>query len=383
MQKNEHFLRLRSHSVALGLIALTLGLLASVAVLSGDDFGRVNLLYSLSLFALLPSIGLVVTLLLLFLGRRSGIAALLIELPLAPKTLTSLLLTQRNGVRRQTALFSLSQSLVLAFATGNLLGFVLMLLATDVSFVWRSTLLDAATLFPILDTLASPWGFWQAAQPSLEMLNQTQDFRLRGALLEGNYVGQWWQFLLAAQLCYSIVPRALLWLFANNKFKRAAQLQDSEQDPSHQLAVVTPAAESDKLAASASVIPANAVLFDCAHTSDALLSKIEKSLRVSASYKAPTSFYFTLDGISPTSTPSFVVVVRSWEPPLAELADSILAAFTAEQRQNLFIAPIDWESNQHQGDHLIQPTVVHTQEWRRFCESALGCTHLALFEAQV
>jgi hypothetical protein len=383
LQKNEHFLGLRSHSVALGLIALTLGLLASVAVLSGDDFGRVNLLYALSLFALLPSIGLVVTLLLLFLGRRSGIAALLIELPLAPKTLTSLLLTQRNGVRRQTALFSLSQSLVLAFATGNLLGFVLMLLATDVSFVWRSTLLDAATLFPILDTLASPWRWWQAAQPSLEMLNQTQDFRLLGASLEGNYVGQWWQYLLAAQLCYSIVPRALLWLFANNKFKRAAQLQDSEQDPSHQLAVVTPAPESDKLAASVSEIPANAVLFDCAHTSDALLSKIEKSLRVSASYKAPTSFDFTLDGISPTSTPSFVVVVRSWEPPLAELADSILAAFTAEQRQNLFIAPIDWESNQHQGDHLIQPTVAHTQEWRRFCESALGCTHLALFEAQV
>ena len=382
MQKNEHFLRLRSHSVALGLIALTLGLLASVAVLSGDDFGRVNLLYALSLFALLPSIGLVVTLLLLFLGRRSGIAALLIELPLAPKTLTSLLLTQRNGVRRQTALFSLSQSLVLAFATGNLLGFVLMLLATDVSFVWRSTLLDAATLFPILDTLASPWRWWQAAQPSLEMLNQTQDFRLQGASLEGNYVGQWWQYLLAAQLCYSIVPRALLWLFANNKFKRAAQLQDSEQDPSHQLAVVTPAPESDKLAASVSEIPANAVLFDCAHTSDALLSKIEKSLRVSASYKAPTSFDFTLDGISPTSTPSFVVVVRSWEPPLAELADSILAAFTAEQRQNLFIAPIDWESNQQQGDHLIQPTVAHTQEWRRFCESALGCTHLALFEAK-
>ncbi len=360
-----------------------LGLLASVAVLRGDDFGRVNLLSSLSLFALLPSIGLVVTLLLLFLGRRSGIAALLIELPLAPKKLTSLLLTQRSGVSRQTALFSLSQSLTLSFATGNLVGFVLMLLATDVSFVWRSTLLDAATLFPILDTLASPWGFWQAAQPSLEMLNQTQDFRLRGALLEGNYVGQWWQFLLAAQLCYSIVPRALLWLFANNKFKRAAQLQDSEQDPSHQLAVVTPAPESDKLAASVSEIPANAVLFDCAHTSDALLSKIEKSLRVSASYKAPTSFDFTLDGISPTSTPSFVVVVRSWEPPLAELADSILAAFTAEQRQNLFIAPIDWESNQHQGDHLIQPTVAHTQEWRRFCESALGCTHLALFEAQV
>ena len=382
MQKNEHFLRLRSHSVALGLIALTLGLLAGVAVLSGDDFGRVNLLYSLSLFALLPSIGLVVTLLLLFLGRRSGFAALLIELPLAPKKLASLLLTQRSGVRLQTALFSLSQSLVLAFAMGNLLGFVLMLLATDVSFVWRSTLLDAATLFPILDTLASPWRWWQAAQPSLEMLNQTQDFRLQGASLEGNYVGQWWQFLLAAQLCYSIVPRALLWLFANNKFNHAAQLQDSGQNPSHHLTAVTPPPESDKLAASVSVIPANAVLFDCAHTSDALLSKIEKSLRVSASVKAPESFDLKLDGISPTSKSPLVIVVRSWEPPLAELADSILEAFSAEQRRNLFIAPIDWESNQQQGDHLIQPVVAHTQEWRRFCANGLGCTHLALFEAK-
>ena len=318
----------------------------------------------------------------LFLGRRNGIAALLIELPLAPKKLTSLLLTQRSGVRRQTALFSLSQSLTLSFATGNLVGFILMLLATDVSFVWRSTLLDAATLFPILDTLASPWGFWQAAQPSLEMLNQTQDFRLRGALLEGNYVGQWWQFLLAAQLCYSIVPRALLWLFANNKFNHAAQLQDSGQNPSHHLTAVTPPPESDKLAASVSVIPANAVLFDCAHTSDALLSKIEKSLRVSASVKAPESFDLKLDGISPTSKSPLVIVVRSWEPPLAELADSILEAFSAEQRRNLFIAPIDWESNQQQGDHLIQPVVAHTQEWRRFCANGLGCTHLALFEAK-
>lgn len=357
MQKNEHLLSLRSLG-ALGLIALTLGLLASVAVLRGDDFGRVNLLYSLSLFTLLPSIGLVVTLLLLFLGRRNGIAALLIELPLAPKKLTSLLLTQRSGVRRQTALFSLSQSLTLSFATGNLVGFVLMLLATDVSFVWRSTLLDAATLFPILDTLASPWGFWQAAQPSLEMLNQTQDFRLRGALLEGNYVGQWWQFLLAAQL------------------------QDSGQDPSHHLTAGTPPPESDKLAASVSVIPANAVLFDCAHTSDVLLSKIEKSLRVSASVKAPESFDLKLDSISPTSKSPLVIVVRSWEPPLAELADSILEAFSAEQRRNLFIAPIDWESNQQQGDHLIQPVVAHTQEWRRFCANGLGCTHLALFEAK-
>ena len=382
MQKNEHFPSLRSLSVALGLIALMLGLLASVAVLSGDDFGRVNLLYSLSLFALLPSTGLVVTLLLLFLGRLSGIAALLIELPLAPKKLTSLLLTQRGGVRRQTALFSLSQSLMLSFATGNLMGFVLMLLATDVNFVWRSTLLDAATLFPILDKLASPWGWWQAAQPSLEMLNQTQDFRLQGAYIERNYVGQWWQFLLAAQLCYSIVPRALLWLFANNKCKRAAQLQDRERDPSHQITAATPAPESDKLAASVNVIPANAVLFDCAHASDALLSNIEKSLRASASYKAPSSFDFNLDGISPTSSPPLVIVVRSWEPPLAELADSILEAFTAEQRRNLFIAPIDWESSQQQGDHLIQPNVAHTQEWRRFCANALGCTHLALFEAK-
>ena len=72
----------------------------------------------------------------------------------------------------------------------------------------------------------------------------------------------------------------------------------------------------------------------------------------------------------------------SWEPPLAELADSILEAFTAEQRRNLFIAPIDWESNQQQGDHLIQPAVAHTLEWRRFCANGLGCTHLALFEAK-
>ena len=129
-------------------------------------------------------------------------------------------------------------------------------------------------------------------------------------------------------------------------------------------------------------VPALSRILDCAHASDALLSKIEKSLRVSASVKAPASFDFKLDGISPTSKSPLVIVVRSWEPPLAELADSIREAFTAEQRRNLFIAPIDWESNQQQGDHLIQPNVAHTQEWRRFCANGLGCTHLALFEAK-
>ena len=376
MQENKDSLALRAISVMIALIAFILGLLASVAALSGDEYGRVNLLLSLFLFALLPAFGLLATTVFLSLGRRSGIAALLVELRVTPKRFAALLARQGGAAQRQRILFSLSQGWLLSFVAGNLLGFALMLLAMDISFVWRSTLLEASDLLPVLDFVAMPWSFWSAAQPSLEMLSQTQDFRLQGSPNDANYVGQWWRFLLAAQLCYSLLPRTLLWLIAKNRLMRKTKTLSTELNQN--VAAEKPISEIDKLAESVTEMPVDSILFDLAHTPDSLLSDIGERLQVATIHRTPVDLHSQLQRVDYANSPALVVLVRSWEPPLAELADSLREELTAEQQSNLFIAPIDWVSASQKNERLVEPQVAHTQEWRRFCASAVDCTHLSL-----
>lgn len=380
MQENKDSLALRAISVMIALIAFILGLLASVAALSGDEYGRVNLLLSLFLFALLPAFGLLATAVFLSLGRRSGIAALLVELRVTPKRFAALLARQGGAAQRQRILFSLSQGWLLSFVAGNLLGFALMLLAMDISFVWRSTLLEASDLLPVLDFVAMPWSFWSAAQPSLEMLSQTQDFRLQGSPNDANYVGQWWRFLLAAQLCYSLLPRTLLWLIGKNRLARKTETLSTELNLNG--AAAKPISEIDRLAESVTEIPVDSILFDLAHTPDSLLSDIGERLQVATIHRTPVDLHSQLQRVDYANSPALVVLVRSWEPPLAELADSLREELTAEQQSNLFIAPIDWVSAPQKNERLVEPQVAHTQEWRRFCASAVDCTHLSLYGAK-
>jgi hypothetical protein len=380
LQENKDSLALRAISVMIALIAFILGLLASVAALSGDEYGRVNLLLSLFLFALLPAFGLLATAVFLSLGRRSGIAALLVELRVTPKRFAALLARQGGAAQRQRILFSLSQGWLLSFVAGNLLGFALMLLAMDISFVWRSTLLEASDLLPVLDFVAMPWSFWSAAQPSLEMLSQTQDFRLQGSPNDANYVGQWWRFLLAAQLCYSLLPRTLLWLIAKNRLTRKTETLSTELNQN--VAAEKPISEIDRLAESVTEMPVDSILFDLAHTPDSLLSDIGERLQVATIHRTPVDLHSQLQRVDYANSPALVVLVRSWEPPLAELADSLREELTAEQQSNLFIAPIDWVSAPQKNERLVEPQVAHTQEWRRFCASAVDCTHLSLSGAK-
>jgi len=380
LQENKDSLALRAISVMIALIAFILGLLASVAALSGDEYGRVNLLLSLFLFALLPAFGLLATAVFLSLGRRSGIAALLVELRVTPKRFAALLARQGGAAQRQRILFSLSQGWLLSFVAGNLLGFALMLLAMDISFVWRSTLLEASDLLPVLDFVAMPWSFWSAAQPSLEMLSQTQDFRLQGSPNDANYVGQWWRFLLAAQLCYSLSPRTLLWLIGKNRLARKTETLSTDQN--RKVSAENPISEIDRLAKSVTEIPVDSILFDLAHTPDSLLSDIGERLQVATIHRTPVDLHSQLQRVDYANSPALVVLVRSWEPPLAELADSLREELTAEQQSNLFIAPIDWVSAPQKNERLVEPQVAHTQEWRRFCASAVDCTHLSLYGAK-
>lgn len=362
MQTAQQAPRLTQLAPLLATVAAAMGAGASASVLSGDSLGRVNLLFSLILFTLLPAASILVTAVLMLFGRRGGVASLLVSLRLIPlHTQRSLAGLSPFDSATRAALFTLSQSIALAFGGGVLAGFLLLLLTSDVNFVWRSTLLDAATLFPVLDALALPWRFWESAQPSLAILSASQDFRLGAAPSQETLLGSWWRFLLAAQLCYSLLPRALLLLYARGQQRAAGLNTQTREIGVREESPRSPAPKQELLADTVDAIPAGATLIDWAHTPETLLARIAAQLEAAVTLAREQA-----TSIEEIDSP-VVILVRSWEPPLGELADFMSGSGA------LYIAPIDWREQT-----LVAPSETHELEWRRFCATREHCAHLLL-----
>src|SRR5690606_29212002 len=125
-----------------------------------------------------PAAGLLLSALFMLRDASRGLSGFLLDLPLWPAQWRLDLLPLSQSRLQKPWFFYLTQLLSLSFGLGSLLGFFLMLVGSDVSFVWRSTLLRAEDLYPLLKGLALPWFFWDGAQPSLELLRASRDFRL-------------------------------------------------------------------------------------------------------------------------------------------------------------------------------------------------------------
>lgn len=207
-------------SLSLVFFGLIAGFLVGYGVLIGDAQGRVNLLLLLILFAFLPVLGLLLSLVPLLTGSRKGLAGWILELPILPRHLAAEVIKLGISGSRKSWLFYQTQLLTLSFAGGGLLVYLLLLLGSDISFVWRSTLLEASDVLPVLNALAVPWWFWPEAQPSLELLQQTQDFRLSSQSTEAPVLGQWWKYIFAAQCTYNLLPRTLMLVISKSRYLR-------------------------------------------------------------------------------------------------------------------------------------------------------------------
>lgn len=339
-------------TITLSFFGILLGVLIGAGVLSGDDQGRVNLLFLLLLFAFLPALSLVLSLGLASL-KLGGLTAVIVNSPLWSKDLLIIPAQFRFGRQRRVWLFFQSQVFSLAFALGNIFVFVLLLLGTDVNFVWRSTLLDATDLLPALNIIASPWLFWQDAQPSLELLEQSQNSRIIGEI--SAYSENWWQFILAAQLSYNVIPRVLLLLFARWQCAAASDLSPNLSTDEDQLE--RKSGNSDDASTLANIyytLPGKYQLLDWsgapAHCRDFIIKSFGKP-----------SEYKVLSPLKPPEKPdsiSIVVLVKSWNAPLGELKD-ILATF--DDSDTKFILPLDWDESS-----INSPGPAHLKEWQRF-----------------
>ncbi len=322
-------------------LGLLIGGLLGWPLLSGNERGQVNLLAVLMLLALLPLLTLLLSLAALLRRRDTGIRLLWQALPLPARWKQQLHRLRVSG-ESFWWLFYAGQWMGVGFSLGNLGAFGLLLLFTDLHFVWRSTLLNAEQVRPWLEILASPWRFWEAAQPSLQQLQASRNERI-GSGLSVTGLGDWWRFLLAAQLCYALLPRLAMAFWASRhlqlKRRHGTATQTSSRDE----------ANSD-LPQPVRTLPDDAVWFDAAWLPPAIASRLPQSPCAIDQQDLPTDR-------------PLIVVVRAWEPPLGELADRL------EGHRGLLL-PLDWE-----GGELRPPRPAHLDEWRRFAASLDGSSN--------
>ncbi|MFK7863890.1 MAG: DUF2868 domain-containing protein [Pseudohongiellaceae bacterium] len=350
-------------TLTLSILGVFLGFFVSAGALSGDSQGRVNLLFLLLLFAFLPALSLVLS------GffaafKFSGVTAAIIHSPIWPRQGQFLKPEFRTKKSQRFWFFFQSQVFSLAFAFGSVLIYLLLLLGTDINFVWRSTLLEATDLQPILKVIALPWYYWHEAQPTLALLEQSQNSRILGTA--SAYSENWWQFVLAAQISYNLLPRTLFLILANWKYRKEQKTEPGVSPiPKTSSASEKLDQHQPLLANVVYTLPSRYSLFDWGKAPEHCQKFVTRSFGKPLSIN-PLS---PLDSLEPrTNAEAIVVLVKSWDAPLEELKD-LLITTTGEAEK--FILPLDWNES-----IVTEPLDSHLEEWQRFAATLSNWTVL-------
>jgi hypothetical protein len=348
---------LKQLSLGLGMLGLCLGFLAAYGVLAGDVDGRVNLLLLLLLFAFLPVAGLLLSIFLMVKGGGKGLAGWILDIPLWPRHLILALSRLGPTLGRELWLFYQTQILAVSFSVGCLLLYLLLLLGSDITFVWRSTLLEPEDLLPALKAIGTPWRFWTEAQASLALIEQTRDFRLDSQGISQPVVGLWWKYILATQLVYNLLPRSLMLLVARQKYRARLQQSRVQYACDSQPQPTSATSNENSLANLVRSVTSPYTLLDWADASSSCYERIQQLLGDAAEIYSIGPLRHQAATHSPGDH-SLVVVVKSWEPPLAELADRLN---DIDSNAEKLVLPLDWSDT-----GVRQPSPAHLDEWRRF-----------------
>ncbi|NVJ50616.1 MAG: DUF2868 domain-containing protein [Gammaproteobacteria bacterium] len=335
------------------LSGFIIGLFLSFSLLSGDEQGRVNLMFLLLVFVLIPLLSLLLSLFSLIMHAPTNLAAILSRLPLMSNQRQRHLMHLRQLGVDQTWLLLQSQYAAMAYALASLTVLFLLLLISDVNFVWRSTLLKPQQMQPLLELIALPWWFWDSAQPSLSLLIDSQDSRLDNQAFAQQALGNWWPFISASLVFYALVCRLLfllpLRLMISKRMASDLESQLTQKIQEHHKSH----AQHEVRARILESLPEPYVIYNWDALSDALMQTLPEVQDAQALYQRG-------DPLTDVSPLHVVIVVKAWEPPLGELED------TLEHLQGI-IYPVDFDAQQPQ---TLDPTDL--DEWRRFTAKLSG-----------
>lgn len=327
--------------------------------MAGDALGRVNLLYLLLLFVAWPVCAMLLLFLSPLLKQRASLTLQLINLPLWPPGWQQRLLQRKHQDDWSLQVFYLAQKLALSFSIACSLALIFSLLFSDIHFVWRSTLLSAEQIFPVLKSIALPWWFLEAAQPLQSLLEQTRDSRLVAPAEDVAY-GAWWPFLLMAQLCYGVMPRLISLGWARFQLQRMQHQTQTQPDtapaslknPPPQAPQLTPVTTPDL------PLPAYNLLYWNVMPTALQASLYEVLGTPVQTFQGGAGGSLEAEQQALSSPGPLVIITAAWEPPMGELADLL-------QQGKGYLLPLDWNSETATwlpvSDHYLD-------EWRRFCK---------------
>jgi hypothetical protein len=412
---------LAAQRVLRSLLAVAGGLLGAstaFAVFAYDGSRPVNVVRVLGAYAALPLALLTATAVLMLPAswRRHvpGLAALQDVLRIAspgrwqPALRRVLLPAQREALDRaiglarrhqrlygdaqKWALLVASQMFAVSFYAASLAVAALLVVFSDLAFGWATTLTrEAHTLHRVVSVLAAPWAHWlPGADPPFALVERTEYFRGAGGFTgEAPHSTTWWPFLLMCMAFYGLAPRVALLVFAalrqRAELRRvfaalpgAADLRDRLD--SRWVATAGPGGER---------APGNAIAHAHPHAPRVPRVRAVRWSGIAADEVATAAIVRTALGSELAGTLSGgagsgrsdaaliadlaaapdppALLVKAWEPPLAELRDwlgDLRAALGA--RAPIFVLPVA----EREGGVLAPAAGQDARIWTRALDAA-------------
>ena len=226
-------------TLTLILIAFVLGVISGVTLLSYNGHEPVNVIYFMAMVIVLPLFTMTLTLLSML--RINSLQSVLVHLSPAfwmekilgffpNKFQEDIQNVKVNPMLTNWLVIKRSQLIALIFSLGLFLALISVVVTKDIAFAWSTTLhINSETFYLFLNNLAFPWrDFLPSAVPSLELIEQSQYFRLGDKLSEemisnASQLGEWWKFLAIATLFYAVVLRLFMLILASFGFNSAVQ----------------------------------------------------------------------------------------------------------------------------------------------------------------
>jgi hypothetical protein len=360
----ESWLNESSAAILGRILALFFGFSSMAAFLLTSGRGLVNVFVFLLLFVVVQ---VVLCLIAAMVMVRTVSGQQPVVLPVNPARLVvARVLPDRRYLRESQSVLRLlflryGQELGAIFTLGAIAAFFVVLAMSDFTFVWGSTFeLSDGFVERMSALLAAPWSaFVPAATVTGELIAASRFHPAISYISPGTVEAMrgWWPFLIMAMVCYALLPRLLLWLasiFFYGRQMRAAftRLPGSARVLARmQAPLVMTQGEGreqrgdEPLLESVALDPgllllnwANALAQDEVARFGEFAALAEGNI-VNGGLGSLPEELARLGNRFDNSVQQIYVAVKSWEPPMADLAD-FLANFSNIHGCTLFLVPL-------------------------------------------
>ncbi|TBW49814.1 DUF2868 domain-containing protein [Marinobacter halodurans] len=359
-------------------VGAVLGILTMLGLLFYDGSQQINITVIIGFVALQGLLALATTVQALVGWRPWGRL-------LSPRRAAGDAPTALDALQPQLAACT-AQQMALAFTLFAWLTLMTLVVVQDLAFGWSTTLRTSADSYTALvQALAAPWQhLWPAAYPSLELVTQTQFYRLGDtAINEPARYGDWWPFVSMLWLTYAVLPRLLLALFARlhlrwqarrllrqhpgrralrHRFDTPVVESVAAADDSHREAVSQPGSALHNLPPGQALIRWAGTATNSEPAIRGLLAQPDAPVFNAGGTASLAEDQQVIQSLAGHHDP-VILLTRAWEPPTGELADFLHDARRAWSKERLIaLLPVGGESP------LAPASPLQLAQWQRFAE---------------